>query len=76
MAEIHFDSALDKGITDSTDGHTIHYQVLRLNGISDEGTDFQIDYQAAEGFTPQQETLTFESGSRKIELEGHTFYLD
>lgn len=76
MAEIHFDSALNNGITESSDGHVIHYQVLRLNGISDEGTNFQVDYEAAGDFNPKQKTITFESGSREISDEGHTFYLD
>lgn len=76
MAEIHFDSAVDSGVTESTDGHIIHYQVLRLNRISEEATNFQVDYQAAGDFTPRQKTLTFEDGSREISDEGHTFYLD
>ena len=75
MAEIHFDAMKSKGVTKSSEGHEIHYQVFDVSGL-DDGQDFQVEYETKDDFTPQQEQLTFKQGTETIELKGHTFYLD
>ncbi|MGP4070156.1 hypothetical protein [Halobacillus sp. B29] len=75
MAEIHFDATKSKGVTQSTEGHEIYYQVYDVSGL-DDGQDFQVEYETNVDFNPQQEQLTFKQGTETIELKGHIFYLD
>jgi|GEM_PF-4236804 len=75
MAEVHFDAMKSKGVTKSSEGHEIYYQVYDVSGL-DDGQDFQVEYETNDDFKPQQEQLTFKQGTETIELKGHTFYLD
>lgn len=75
MADIYFDATQSKGVTKSTDGHEIHYQVFPLGGIGEERV-FQVEYEAAGNLVPSANRMTFKPGLRKIKLEGHTFYLE